>query len=90
MAVRDCLERSPGYPLFMSTLAEIESAVASLPRAEKEQLHARLGVELKKEIAAAATNPDGRLAALEALQRSLNLDDYKVRAWQALIRDARR
>ena len=74
----------------MSTLAEIEAAVATLPRAEKEQLHARLGVELKREIAAAATNPDGRLAALEALQKSLDFDEDKVRAWQALIRDARR
>lgn len=74
----------------MNTLTEIEAAVATLPREEKEQLHARLGVELKREIAAGATNPDGRLAALEALQKSLNLDDYKVRAWQALIRDARR
>ena len=74
----------------MSTLTEIEAAVATLPRAEKEQLHARLNVELKGEIAAAATKQDGRLAALEALQRSLDLDEYKVRAWQALIRDVRR
>ena len=58
----------------MSALAEIEAAVATLPRAEKGRLHARLGVELKREIAAAATNPDRRLAALEALQKSLDLD----------------
>lgn len=74
----------------MNTLTEIQAAVATLPRAEKEQLHARLGVELKREIAAAATSPDGRLAALEALQKSLNLDEQKVRTWQALTRDARR
>ena len=74
----------------MSTLTEIEAAVATLPRAEKEQLPARLGVELKKEIAAAATNPGGRLAALEALQKSLNLDECKAQAWQSLIRAARR
>ena len=72
----------------MSTLSEIEDAVATLPRVEREQLHSRLGEQLKREIAAAATNPDGRLAALEALRASLALDEYKVRAWQALVRDA--
>ena len=88
MAVRDCPERSPGYPLAMSTLTEIETAVATLPRAVKARLHARLDRELARE--PASKSYAEWLANLETLQKGLNLDEQKVREWQNTVRDARR
>lgn len=72
----------------MSTLAEIEAAVATLPRAEQEQLHARLTERLARK--PASKDPTEWLANLKALQKSLALDDQKARAWEETIRDARR
>ena len=70
----------------MSTLAEIEMAVNSLPRPEQEVLYARLRDRLETR---SARHRD-RLEALSELQKSLALDAGKVRAWQAAVREARR
>ena len=72
----------------MSTLAEIEAAVAALPQTEQEALNARLTARLQRK--PASKDPAVWLANLEALQKSLALDDEKVRAWKETIRDARR
>ena len=74
------------YPADMSTLAEIETAVNSLPRHEQEVLYAHLRDRLE---AGPARHRD-RLEALSELQKSLALDAGKVRAWQAAVREARR
>ena len=74
------------YFFRMSTLTEIEAAAEALPRAEQEVLYAHLGARLGN----AAESCPPRLAALEALQASLALDEHKSREWQTATREARR
>ena len=68
----------------MSTLAEIEAAVKTLPRKEQELLYVHLGSRLEAQPAKV------RLAAFEALQTRLALDARKSRAWRDAAREARR
>ena len=70
----------------MSTLAEIEAAVESLPRPEQEVLYAHLTMRLET----SSVPRDSRLAALDSLQAHLGLDARKSVEWQAAVREARR
>lgn len=72
----------------MSTLTEIEAAVATLPREEKERLHLHLEEQLARD--AARERRERRLAALDALQKSLALDQAKMQRWMDAVKDARR
>lgn len=69
----------------MSMLAEVEAALETLPRKEQEPLYVHLGVRLE-------TLPPvkARLAALDALQSSLALDERKSRGWRDAVQEARR
>lgn len=74
------------YHAVMRTLAEIETAVNSLPRHEQEVFYAHLRDRLETGHA----RPDDRLETLALLQGRLALDANKVSAWQTAVREARR
>jgi len=69
----------------MRTLAEITAAVELLPRHEQEFLRAWLMARLE----ASAPARETRLAALDALQTSLQLDAAKSRARLESVNSAR-
>ncbi len=75
----------------MSTLVQIEEAVAALPSEEQRELMHWLGRRLEK---AEASRPDpgenDGLAALRELQREMQLTPSSAAAWKAAVRDSRR
>ena len=71
----------------MSTVAEIEAVLPGLTMQELLQVESVLK-KVQRQRAARQANP--RLAAFEALQKSLALDEAKALAWQQKVRDARR
>jgi hypothetical protein len=71
----------------MSTVAEIEAVLPGLTMQELLHVESLLR-KMQRRHTASGANP--RLAALEALQKSLALDEAKTRAWQKKVQDARR
>lgn len=69
----------------MSKLDEIEAALETLPRKEQELLYVHLGARLE-----ALPPAKARLAALDALQSRLALDERKTREWRDAVQEARR
>jgi hypothetical protein len=72
----------------MSSVAEIEAALPALTLEGLRQLECALRRIQSERVQSPAANP--RLAAFDALQRSLALDDEKARGWEQSIREARR
>ena len=71
----------------MSTVAEIAAVLPGLTMQELLEVESVLK-KAQRQHAARHANP--RLAAFEALQKSLALDESKSRAWQEKVREARR
>lgn len=73
------------------TLAQVYAALAHY-HANREEIEAGLTAENEEsdKLASGSSEPERRLQAFKALQRSLNLTPAKVAEWQDAIRDARR
>ena len=75
----------------MSTLAEIEAALPELTAQELRQVERLLrSVQSVPRPLTELRTGNPRLAAFEALQKRLGLDEAKARAWQENVREARR
>ena len=74
----------------MSTVTEIEAALPTLSVEELRHVEKAVHRAQEQKAKPDPAEVERRLRALDALQKSLALDDRKVAEWIAIVRDSRR
>ena len=74
----------------MSTVTEIEAALPALSTGELRRVEEAVHRAQEQKARPDPAEVERRLRALDALQKSLALDDRKVAEWIATVRDSRR
>ena len=74
----------------MSTVTEIEAALPALSAGELRRVEEAVHRAQEQKARPDPAEVERRLRALDALQKSLALDDRKPAEWIATVRDSRR
>ena len=74
----------------MSTVTEIEAALPALSAEDLRRVEEAVHRVQEQNTKPNPAEVERRLQAFRALQKSLALDDRKVAAWIAMVRDSRR